>query len=83
MAKAHKIKISERALLQRINRTLSERDEVLKKARSERVSDDLGRYFVLDTRLNAVVRKDVELEGYGRSLKALKDYEVLEGKANG
>jgi len=83
MAKTHKIKISERALLQRINRALSGCDEVLKKARSERVSDDLGRYFVLDTRLNAVVRKGVELEGYGRSIKALRDYEELEGNANG
>ena len=78
MAKTHKIKVSERALVQRINRVLTERDEVLKKARSERVSLDVGKYFVLDTRLNAVVRKDVALEDYGRSLKTLKDYEVLE-----
>lgn len=71
------VPVTERALVQRINRVLAKQDEVLKAARGERAVVDLGRYYVLSVSGNYVVDKDVDLEDLGRALEALKPFEVL------
>ncbi len=76
MVKPEKVQVSERALL-------AADDEVLKKARSARASLDVGWYYVIDTKRNAVMRKDLDLQQFARSLEVLKDYEALEEVENG
>ncbi len=71
-----KVPISERALVQRINRKLADEGQLVKKAR-ERVATTLGDYFVVDLTSNAVMDQDVDLEKLGRELKVLHDYETV------
>ncbi len=59
------------------NRSLAEDGEVLKTARGARALQDLGEYYVLDLSSNGVLRKDVDLEEFGRNLGALKPFEKL------
>jgi hypothetical protein len=79
MAKQAKAAITERALIQRINRKLWHDDEVLKTARSERARFDLGDYYVLDWRINGIVGKNVDPEEMGRELGVLKAWEKVAG----
>ena len=77
LAKRTTVPVSERALIQRINRKLRSNDEVLKTARGGRAEWDLGRYYVVDFNMNAVMQKDVDLESLGRELNALQKHEHL------
>ena len=77
MAKT-RVPVTARALIQRINRKLAEEGEVLKAARGAKVEQQLGTYYTLDMRTNAVVAKDVDLERLGRELGALKPFEELQ-----
>ena len=70
-----KVAVTERALIQRINRALRKRDEVLKRTRGTHALRDLGDYYVVDVRRNAVVAADVNPEAYGRELDVLAPYE--------
>jgi hypothetical protein len=71
------VPVSERALVQRINRKLWKESEVLKAARpNTRAVQDLGRYYVIDDR-NRVVRQHCDLEEMGRELGVLAAYERL------
>ena len=69
-----KVQITERALVQRLNRKLAKENELLRAGRGER---DLGRYFVVDTRRNLIVRKDVDLESLARDIGAIAPWEEL------
>lgn len=71
------VPVTHRALVQRINRALKKDNKNLKAARSEKVSQELGGYFVVDLHRNAVVSKDVDLEEFGRELGALQKFERL------
>jgi hypothetical protein len=84
MAKKQGVPITTRALVQRINRALGKRDEVLKITRGERARSDLGDFYVLDVSMNAVVSKDVDPEELGRKLGVLKEWErVVEEEHHG
>ena len=72
-----KVPVTARALIQRINRALKPRDEMLKKARGARAQAEVGDYFVTDFRLNALVSSRVDIEALGRELKVLKDFEEV------
>jgi hypothetical protein len=72
-----KVPISERALIQRINRKLLDNDQVLKSARGSRAEQELGGFYVIDFRHNCIVAKDVALRALGRKLGALRSYEYL------
>jgi hypothetical protein len=78
-----KVKISERAAIQRINRKLKVQDEKLCTARMfsdgqfMHENTDLGRYYVIDVRRNFVVNTRVDLQGYGRELGAIAEWEEL------
>ena len=69
-----KAPVTERALVQRINRALALRGERLRAGRGRSV-DDLGDYFVVDVDRRAVVGKDITLEEYGRDLGVLQPWE--------
>ena len=73
-----KVKVSERALIQRINRKLSKELKSLRGAREKSIGfHDTGRYYIVDDSRNLVAATDVKLEELGRELKVLKPYEVL------
>ena len=77
------VPVSERALVQRVNRKLRHDDRRLCAARgfwaegTHYDSTDLGRYYVVDVMRNAVVDRQVDLETYGRDLGVLASWESL------
>jgi hypothetical protein len=85
--KAGKVPVSERALLQRINRKLATEDEMIRRARpvSAYVKEgypnpyphDLGKYYRIDFNRNFMIETDVDLEALGRKLGALAAWEEL------
>lgn len=77
-----KVPVTERALLQRINRRLEDAGRAgqqLRKNRNPGVArGSLGPYFVVDLDMNAIVDPHVsDLEALGRKVKALAPYEAL------
>lgn len=76
MAKAGvKVAVSERALIQRINRKLAPDLEQLKKNRSP--GNELGDYYVLDLNRNFVTAQNVDPEALGRELGVLAEWETV------
>ena len=71
-----KVAVTERALVQRINRKLAKDQEVVKKARGA-ATRDLGDYYRLDAFRNAVMESNVDLEALGRKLGVLRVFEAL------
>jgi len=74
MAKS-KVPVSERALIQRINRKLRAEDETLKTARGERAEQEFGRFYIVNFNRNFVVAKGCDPEELGRELGVLSEYE--------
>ena len=72
-----RVPVSERALVQRINRVLAKDYEVLRRPRG-RSRGELGRYYRLSTFHNVVKDKSVNLEALGRELGCLQEWERLE-----
>jgi hypothetical protein len=75
--KPQKAPVSERALIQRINRKLWDDDEMVKTTRGGRAEMDLGRHYVVNWRINGVIHKDIDLEDWGRDLGVLKNWEKV------
>jgi hypothetical protein len=74
--------ISVSALVRRINRELTKRDERLKKSRGMRALIDLGEYWIHDIGRNFVAGKDIDPERLGRELEVLRPWEkVIEPKS--
>jgi hypothetical protein len=73
------VPVSERALIQRLNRseTMREREWVVKTSRGWRAHLDLGHHYILNWRINGVVGKNIDLEEYGRNFGVLQPYEHL------
>jgi hypothetical protein len=75
-----KVPVSERALVARINRKLEQKGQSLRRCREDsRSSHQLGRYFVIDLSLNALITADCDLETVGRELGVLKAFENAAG----
>lgn len=72
-----RVPVSERALVQRLNRALHPDGEKIKKTRGGKAEQELGAYYVLNIRGNYVVGKDVDLEDFGRKYKVLADWEQV------
>jgi hypothetical protein len=78
-------KVSERALIQRINRRIGGYDaktctvwgERLRKNSSERGYSDLGWFYTVDMYSNYVTSAHLNLEQYGREVGALTEREAL------
>jgi hypothetical protein len=75
--KGQKVQITERALIQRINRKLAKDMEQLKTARTESVERDVGKYFVLDLHRNAIIQTNVDPEELGRKIEVLQAWEEV------
>ncbi len=71
------VPVTMRALTQRINRKLAEDNMVLKTSRGLLAPVDLGRYYVVNLRSNAVMLRyrDCDPEKLGREYGVLKNYE--------
>ena len=76
--KARRVPVSERALVQRINRKLTKDDEQLHATRpGTRAEFDLGRYYVRDFRCPNIVRMHVDIEDLARELEVLQPWEEM------
>ncbi len=77
-AKATKVMLSERAVFARVDRALVKRRETIRRCREDaRGFHDLGRYYTVDTDINAVTHKGFELESFARKLGVLQPYEAM------
>ncbi len=74
-AEGQKVPVTERAVVQRINRKLRDDDQVLKVTRGERARLDLGDFYILNWRLNVIADKFVDPEEMGRELGVLQPWE--------
>lgn len=82
-----RVAVSERAVVQRINRKLRavyEEDGIdlheLKKNRGARAIQELGDYYVLDCRANFVIEDHVDPEDYARELGVLAPFESVHAR---
>jgi len=78
MVKSDKVPVSERALVQRVNRMLAQEDQALKKTRGSRWLNDLGAYYTADLQHNAILDRMVDLEEFGKEFGMLAEYEHLD-----
>jgi hypothetical protein len=85
---SQKVPVTERALIQRINRRLKQDGEKLCAARGEGVQQRLGRFYVVETGhhvrpknhlSSGVVHTDVDVEKLAAKLGLLKPWEMLAG----
>jgi hypothetical protein len=77
-AKKPTVPVSKRALIARLNRKLRADDEIIKTTRgSTRARQEMGEFFVIDTRTRGMVADNIDLEDYGRSYECLQPYESL------
>lgn len=72
-----RLKITERALMQRINRKLKQDGEQLRTARTQQVETTVGHYFIVDMNRNAITTQRVDLEKMGRELGVIQPWEEL------
>jgi hypothetical protein len=75
--KDDRVKVSERAIVARLRRTLEKEGKILKKCREDnRFFNELGSYYCVSS-ANVVVDKDIDIESWSRELGILKPYEVI------
>jgi hypothetical protein len=72
MAKREQIPVTRSALVQRLNRALAKDDKTLRANRREHT------YMLIDLNVNGCLDRDVDLEGLGRELNVLAEWEKLE-----
>jgi hypothetical protein len=70
-------KISGRALMQRINRRLAEKGQLLRKSRKLDVKNNLGEYYTININRNVVEDSHIDLQDFGRKIGALAPQEEL------
>jgi len=76
--KKRQVKITERALLQRLNRALLKRYLMVNTCRFDsRWFNELGRFYLVEVNRNAIWRSNVDLEKMGREEGVLKPWEKL------
>ena len=79
MAKNQKVKVSERALLARVNRQLQKESMQLRKCKKDSSGyDELGDYFQVDLSSGVLVANHVDLSSIANKLEVLADYEILD-----
>jgi hypothetical protein len=72
-----KVSVTTRSLIQRINRALGP-DQILKSnRRSDRMSEELGVYYVLDIKQKIVIQRHVDLVQIAKRLNAIEPWEYL------
>lgn len=75
-----KMKVSERALLNRVNRALAKDrgDKVVRCKASSKWIGELGRYYAIDESRNTITAKQIDLAEWARELGVLAEWEMLE-----
>jgi hypothetical protein len=81
MTKHPKLPVSERAVIQRINRKLKSDNEMVRKARGSARS--LGEYYVIDFNRNWITGQNVDIEELARELGVLREWETVEERQDG
>jgi hypothetical protein len=76
-ARSERVPVTERALIQRVNRKLAASGQLLKKTRGEAAEETIGAYYVLDTRRNTVVLSRVNLVALAQKLGVLQKWETV------
>ncbi len=69
--------ITERALIQRINRKLAHEGEQLCIPRGDRWWSDLGGAYIVNVRSNSILAGHVDIERLGRELAVLRPLEEV------
>jgi hypothetical protein len=72
-----KAPVTMRSVIARINRRLKPDLEMLKVTRGERLRQNVGDYYIIDFRMNAITHNDVDPEKMARDLGVLKEYEQV------
>ena len=66
------------AYLRRLNRTLAQRGEVIRKTRGgNRYAAVLGEHYLVDLETDKVLKSHVDIEEYVKKYQVLKDWETL------
>ena len=73
-----KVPVSMHALTQRINRKLRPKLEILQIARDEPLRLEVGYYYIIDFRTNAVTHTNVDPKQLARELEVLKPWEIVQ-----
>ena len=73
-----KVPVSTSALIQRINRKLVRDGQIMKSARSARAAASVGRYYIVDTYRNLLVRDHCSPGAIGREMGVLAKWERVE-----
>jgi hypothetical protein len=72
-----RVPVTERALIQRINRRLAKEDCQLRVSRGARAELELGRYYIIDPYRNVIENTHLGIEELGRELGCFGDFETL------
>ena len=72
-------RLSERAVIQRINRKLAHKNERICKSRGWRALQNLGEYHVIDCYRNALIKSHLNIEEFAKKLGVMAGHECLEG----
>ena len=73
-----KKKLTERALIARINRKLANDSQALKKCReNSQWFNELGYYYIVDETLNTITAQNIKLDKLGKELGVLAEFEEL------
>ncbi|MFB8828215.1 hypothetical protein [Azotobacter salinestris] len=74
-----KVKVTERALLARINRALRKDNQQLYRCREDsQAYEELGDFYAVDTAQDVVMARHVDLAMWARDLGMLPDWEELQ-----
>jgi hypothetical protein len=69
--------VSQRAIIQRINRKLAQKGERVKTTRGNRWRGTLGDFYIVNPNYNVISRMGVDLESLGRELGVLAGWEFV------
>ncbi|GAB3377704.1 hypothetical protein [Azotobacter armeniacus] len=74
-----KVKVTERALLARINRALRKDNQQLYRCREgSQAHGELGDFYAVDTALDVIMAKHIDLAMWARDMGVLPDWEELQ-----
>jgi hypothetical protein len=72
-----KVPVTERAIVQRLNRRLAHDYESIKTPRGERNLQSLGRFYLLNTYQNWIMKTHIDPESFARDLGVMAPWEVV------
>jgi hypothetical protein len=82
MSKRPLVPVTERAVVQRLNRAMGKQGLKLKKARSARTETRVSEWYVIDITGNYVVQKDADLAALAKNWKVLAAGETIAERAS-